>query len=381
MICSSAPATLRKKRVSSLGNLPPMSSTAVTIDVDLSGEADLREVLHQNALPIAIFDLESMQFVDANAAARALVGLDEDAALPETVADIFDAVEEERSAASLRLLADGAIIAFEARRRLQRVDGTTIAVHTWVRSLDVLRAHSALIVIKPRGGDSPDSFTGELPSTRLRLAGPVVVGSLDLDMRVRRLANDVAELLGEEPEALIGQPLVERIHRDDVGAFLLSLGRAMSDDQGAAMHVRMRHANGDYIRVRLVVTPTSGDQGTRLGLVITAETFDSSKDARVGELERHLWRIALEVQAAGVVDGLQRLPDPSQVPGLADLSSRQWDIVTRLLRGERVPDIARATSVSQSTVRNQLGLIYQKVGVHSQAELLALLRGTESQTV
>jgi hypothetical protein len=32
-------------------------------------------------------------------------------------------------------------------------------------------------------------------------------------------------------------------------------------------------------------------------------------------------------------------------------------------------------------VRNQLGLIYQKVGVHSQAQLLSLLRGTEGQTV
>ena len=114
---------------------------------------------------------------------------------------------------------------------------------------------------------------------------------------------------------------------------------------------------------------------------MTAESSESQPDARVGELERHLWRIALEVQAAGVVDGLQRLPDASQVPGLADLSSRQWDIVTRLLNGERVPDIARATFVSQSTVRNQLGTIYRKVGVHSQAELLALLRGEEGQSV
>jgi DNA-binding NarL/FixJ family response regulator len=148
------------------------------------------------------------------------------------------------------------------------------------------------------------------------------------------------------------------------------------------MHVRLRHADGTFVRIRMVVTPTSGEPGTtRLGIVMTAETPDSSKSARVAELERHLWRIAQEVQAAGVVDGLQRLPDPSQVPGLADLSSRQWDVVTRLLRGERVPDIARATFVSQSTVRNQLGTIYQKVGVHSQSELLSLLRGAEGQTV
>ena len=55
--------------------------------------------------------------------------------------------------------------------------------------------------------------------------------------------------------------------------------------------------------------------------------------------------------------------------------------MTRLLRGERVPEIAREMFVSQSTVRNQLGTIYQKVGVHSQSELLSLLRGAEGQTV
>jgi DNA-binding CsgD family transcriptional regulator/PAS domain-containing protein len=330
---------------------------------------------------MAMFDLADMSFLDANGAARALVGLADDAPLPDKIGEFIVGVEAQESAALLRLLADGAILAFEAHRHLRCSNGTMIPVHCWVQSLDSLRAHSALVVFAPRLGDAPDSFTGDLPGTRLRLSGPVVVGSLDLDMRIQRLGNDIVDLLGEQPEAMLGQPLVERLHRDDVGAFLLGLGRAMAEDQGSAMHVRLRHANGDYIPIRLAVTPTSGGPGTRLGIVMTAETFDGSNDARVSDLERHLWRIALEVQAAGVVDGLQRLPDPSQIPGLADLSPRQWDIVTRLLRGERVPDIARAMFVSQSTVRNQLGTIYQKVGVHSQAELLALLRGSEGQTV
>ncbi len=344
-------------------------------------EAELREVLHRSALAMATFDLDDMSFVDANVAARALVGLDEHASLPEKLSDIVLEAKGAEPSASLRLLADGEILAFEAQRHLRCVNGTMISVHCWVESVDFVHAHTALIVFAP-WVDAHDAFSADLPGTRLRLSGPVVVGSLDLDMRMQRLGNDIVELLGEEPETMLGQPLVERLHRDDVGAFLLGLGRAMADDNGTAMHVRIRHANGDFIPIRLVVTPTSGEPGTtRLGIVMTTEHSDSANDARVGELERHLWRIALEVQAAGVVDGLQRLPDPSQVPGLADLSSRQWDIVTRLLKGDRVPAIVRATFVSQSTVRNQLGTIYQKVGVHSQTELLSLLRGSEGQTV
>jgi DNA-binding NarL/FixJ family response regulator len=64
------------------------------------------------------------------------------------------------------------------------------------------------------------------------------------------------------------------------------------------------------------------------------------------------------------------MPDPRETSALDDLSSRQWQILVRLLRGERVPTIARAMNLSPSTVRNHLSTIYKRVGVHSQAELI-----------
>jgi DNA-binding NarL/FixJ family response regulator len=95
---------------------------------------------------------------------------------------------------------------------------------------------------------------------------------------------------------------------------------------------------------------------------------------RVAQLEQHLWRIAHEIEAAGVISTVAHAPAPSSVPGLADLSTRQWEVATRLLRGERVSTIAREMYLSPSTVRNHLAAIYRKVGVGSQAELLELLR-------
>jgi DNA-binding CsgD family transcriptional regulator len=91
---------------------------------------------------------------------------------------------------------------------------------------------------------------------------------------------------------------------------------------------------------------------------------------RVARLEQHLWRIAHEIEAAGVIPALRLVPSPSSVPGLSDISTRQWEVVTRLLRGERVSTIARELYLSPSTVRNHLAAIYRKVGVRSQAELL-----------
>ncbi|MGD9997420.1 MAG: LuxR C-terminal-related transcriptional regulator [Ilumatobacteraceae bacterium] len=49
-------------------------------------------------------------------------------------------------------------------------------------------------------------------------------------------------------------------------------------------------------------------------------------------------------------------------------------MLRRLLAGERVPSIARALYLSQSTVRNHLSVIFQRLGVHSQEELIQLLR-------
>jgi DNA-binding NarL/FixJ family response regulator len=56
------------------------------------------------------------------------------------------------------------------------------------------------------------------------------------------------------------------------------------------------------------------------------------------------------------------------------LSPRQADILTRLLRGERVATIAAELYVSPTTVRNHLTAIFRKFGVHSQTELIELLR-------
>ena len=95
--------------------------------------------------------------------------------------------------------------------------------------------------------------------------------------------------------------------------------------------------------------------------------------ARVAGLEGHLDRIGQEVGAAGIMTIISALPPLSNVPGLEELTARQVEVVTRLLRGQRVLTIARGMFLSPSTVRNHLSTIYRKVGVRSQAELLDVL--------
>jgi DNA-binding NarL/FixJ family response regulator len=100
---------------------------------------------------------------------------------------------------------------------------------------------------------------------------------------------------------------------------------------------------------------------------------DAHQQDRTAQLERHLWRIAAEIEASGILQRVGALPDLSRIRQLSELTSRQWEVLSRLMSGERVATIATEMYISQSTVRNHLSMIFERFGVHSQSELLAVL--------
>jgi DNA-binding NarL/FixJ family response regulator len=75
-----------------------------------------------------------------------------------------------------------------------------------------------------------------------------------------------------------------------------------------------------------------------------------------------------------MVDNLIAVPSRIDVNKLQGLTTRQWEVITLLLQGKRVPTIAGELYISQSTVRNHLSAIFTKFEVHSQPELLEALR-------
>ena len=70
---------------------------------------------------------------------------------------------------------------------------------------------------------------------------------------------------------------------------------------------------------------------------------------------------------------MRALPALAALPHGSELSARQSEIVSCLIQRHSVSETAGITFLSPSTVRNHLAAIYRKFGVHSQAELLALL--------
>jgi len=248
----------------------------------------------------------------------------------------------------------------------------------------------------------------------------LVLGALDHEWRFSEISPDATTWFGWNPAEYRGTALQSVVHPEDAPLLLLALGRAGVDRRGVATVVRVRSepapssngssepssaassaassTDGVWVPVRCEVSPLCDHNPPRFAVAMWVldagrDTGSSgpwrgpseSPEQRAARLEDHLWRIALEIAAAGIGDA----PASGEMwwsdPALRELSQRQLEILRRLLRGERVPMIARDLFLSQSTVRNHLSAIYRRLGVHSQAELLARLlprrRGTRSGQV
>jgi DNA-binding CsgD family transcriptional regulator len=221
----------------------------------------------------------------------------------------------------------------------------------------------------------------------------LVLGAVDHQWRLSEISPDATTWFGWDPEEYRGTALQSVVHPDDAPLLLLALGRSGVDRRGIATIVRVRaepspslegslegspqaSEDGAWVPVRCEVSPLCNHNPPRFALamwVLDTERDAESPTQRAARLEDHLWRIALEIAAAGIGDA----PVSGEMwwgdPALRELSQRRLDILRRLLSGERVPTIARDLFLSQSTVRNHLSAIYRRLGVHSQAELLARL--------
>jgi DNA-binding CsgD family transcriptional regulator len=323
--------------------------------------APLHEAIRNSSLAIALVQLRTRRFVEVSRRAATFFGGEPRALRGTDALAVSD--EPETSGRAWDVIADGLLDGYQARRKLRGSHGT-VDSHIWTR---VLR----------RNGTDADAVVIVTP----------VRGELDWpldDTDDDREAVVVAHRVGPDREALPHQgsleylvvPVLEIVHPDDIATILTTIEEALSHRAQVSVVVRVRDEAGSWQRSQLSLGPVD-DETQSFGFALTGAgeaTALVPPRERVIELEQRLQRIAREVEAAGVVSGFGRPPDAETLPGLENLTSRQWEVVTRLARGERVSEMARGMYLSPSTVRNHLANLFRKVGVHSQSEFLDLLR-------
>lgn len=343
-----------------------------TMGISIRPGSESAELLAQCPFPVGLISL----------AGRRLVGMSPQ--LPSVLflepgesdgADLHTLVDDPKLLDALfDLISGGSIDAYEARRKLRRRDGSRIDAENWVTVTASASREWALWIVAPLGQDA-GGYLPEPAETAwpLRVSG-LVVGTFDSSWRLERVSEDVQSVVGRPAEALVGVSFLDLLHPGDITAFYMAVAQALSDRSGVGVAIRVEHRPRGWRSVQIVITPLASTH-VQFGFALSVEPAGGGDIAERGiQLERHLRRIAHEVEAAGVVAGFDVVPDLEELPGLAHLSSRQWEILTRMVRGERVPGIAKELFLSQSTVRNHLSNMFRKLGINSQEALLALLR-------
>jgi DNA-binding CsgD family transcriptional regulator len=131
----------------------------------------------------------------------------------------------------------------------------------------------------------------------------------------------------------------------------------------------------------VVVLPALAGDPRRPFVLVAEPTTHAATAARVAELEYWLGQVGAIVVASGILQRVGAIPDLADRAEVSRLSRRQWEVLSRVVQGDSVAEIADALFVSRSTVRNHLSGIYAHFGVHSRAELLARLRKPDSPAV
>jgi len=342
--------------------------------------------LRRAGVPCAIVDTPTKRLVAANHEFAALFSAETSLLQNVDFLTLFRPETRTLVGTILSGIEEGFIQFCQGKGQLELPAGAWLPVSGWVRALP---GGLALVALVPAGGQLPDGAAGH-PVTSVPDAFRLVLGALDHEWRFSEISPDATVWFGWNPAEYRGTALQSVVHPEDAPLLLLALGRSGVDRRGVATVVRVRSesapsSNGssegssghaEWVPVRCEVSPLCDHNPPRFAValwVLETEPDTESPEQRAARLEDHLWRIALEIAAAGIGDA----PASGEMwwsdPALRELSQRQLEILRRLLRGERVPTIARDLFLSQSTVRNHLSAIYRRLGVHSQAELLARL--------
>ena len=364
-----------------------MSQSGETVDRHARWVAMWREAVSASRRAMGLVELSTTTFIELSRRAAELLGTTPEGGFGLNYLSVAERPRE--AAETFRLVQQGMLDGLRARRRFRRPDGSTVEVESsgWaIRSrggpdLGLWVAHEV-----PSEADHIPVAEGVITGSPSRHVGSELDGArvtLDDRWRMAHISTNAGSLLGRRPDELLAASILDLTHPEDLAALLFAFARATTDTR-VDVRIRLRHPDGSWHPNQVAPTVLEGDGTAPFALVVAAdeepEAPESNSEVRTtdpGErssFEAGLLRIATELPANGMVALLRHLPDPSRFPALSSLTRREWEILVRLLDGERVPSIAADLFVSQSTVRHHLSSIFSKFGVHSQAELIRRLR-------
>jgi DNA-binding CsgD family transcriptional regulator/PAS domain-containing protein len=335
------------------------------------------DAVRTSPLAIGLVQLSTTRFVAMSSRAAELLRTTPERGAGLNYLSVTDRPRE--AAETFRLVREGTLDGLKGRRRFQRPNGSMVELQLtgWA-----IRSSSGpdlgLWIASEVSGRELAAAVGEVgaPARLNHAVSEIDDAQLTLDdrWRVAHISTGAGAGLDRPSSELLGSSIIELTHSDDLAALLLAFARATTDTS-ADVRIRLRDQDRTWRTMRATITHLEGDGTSPFSLVVApTATLQAAYSSGASQLAGHLRRIASHIEAAGTVAPLIETAAALGVPATAELSPRQWEIASRLVRGERVATIAAELYLSKSTVRNHLSAIFQKFGVHSQPEFLALWR-------
>ena len=326
----------------------------------------LEKAVEESPFPALVMEVPAQRVVSASPAAVQLLGPNGG----EVIGHCFDEFTVDDPSGALPLLMACRLDGYETTHELTGARGAG-AVTVWVRRADTHDPPRHVVAILT----VPDRATTRLLPKAPGHYFPPVLGSAGPDLLIDRVSCDIEGLLGMPAERLLGQSLLTLVKPDSAAALLWGLAQANTHGRGAPLHLELLRADGDGVRVQFLIVPLHPPASCAFSIL--PDVPGGGADMTPAEAHDLLGQLAAGIDALGTAREMASIATSNRFV-LSRLSARELDIVTRLIAGDRAPTIAKALFLSQSTVRNQLSSVFAKAGVHSQQELLDLLKGQDT---
>jgi DNA-binding CsgD family transcriptional regulator len=322
------------------------------------------DVLGAIPFPALVLEIPSERIVASSPPATLLVD-------PEggmIVGHLLEEFTADRPTPGIDLFAGGRLNGVETFRTLRRLHGEDLKVRMWIRSFDGLPATEFVVVVLVADVSPVDG----LPPADWREA-PAVVGTADASLLIERISSDAEELFSLPVSKILGRSLLALVAPEAVSRCLSALGEASASKNGVTLHLDiLSGVEGPPLACEVLIIPLEPSPSCSFVFLPIAQGTQGNHES--GDLSNILLRLGRGAEVAQVARGVFRGVSQRAVPGLSRLTTRELEIMNRLLEGDRVPFIAKALFLSQSTIRNHLGSVFAKLGVSSQQELVDLFR-------
>jgi PAS domain S-box-containing protein len=202
-----------------------------------------------------------------------------------------------------------------------------------------------------------------------------VIGTTDQRLVIDRIGTNAERILGYPPAQLVGQSVLTVADAHSAPVMLGIFLEAIRTQADVSTSVAVRSKDGHTLRCELVVFPLVPSPASAFALLPGGDTA-LSPAAALRDRQHEPQGVEGVTHSSTATPRQFSVSSPAGLPGAAALTTRELEVVVRLVSGDRVLAIAERMFISRSTVRNHLLSVFRKLRVHSQQELVDLFRIT-----